>query len=51
MTGGLLREAVDDLEWACSGGHQASRGNVHLYLRAQPRAVIMRAQGAGALEV
>jgi hypothetical protein len=50
-TGGLLKEAVDDLEWAAAGGHQSARGNVHLLIRSQPRAVVMRASGAGALEV
>jgi hypothetical protein len=49
--GGLLKEAVDDLEWAAAGGHQSARGNVHLLIRSHPRAVTMRASGAGALEV
>ena len=48
--GALLKEAVDDLEWAAGSGHQAARGNVHLHLRAQPRAITMRASGAGDLE-
>jgi cell cycle checkpoint protein len=51
MSGGLLKEAVDDLEWAAAGGHQSARGNVHLLIRSHPRAVTMRASGAGALEV
>lgn len=42
---------MDDLEWAAAGGHQSARGNVHLLIRSQPRAVTMRASGAGALEV
>ena len=42
---------MDDLEWAAAGGHQSARGNVHLHICAQPRAVVMRASGSGALEV
>ena len=49
---GLLKEAIEDLEWAAAGGHQAQRGHVSLFLKAaNPRALSLRATGAGALEV
>ena len=46
----MLREAVDDLEWATGGG-QAGRATVHLYMRRDPRRLLFLARGAGELKV
>lgn len=51
VSGQLLKEAVEDLEWACSSGHQAARGNVHLLIRDSPRTIQLRATGAGSLQI
>ena len=48
--GALLKEAVDDLEWAAAGGHQSARSAVHLVIRRDPRALTMFAKGAGELK-
>ena len=49
--GALLKEAVDDLEWAAAGGHQSARSAVHLVMRRDPRALTLFAKGAGELKV
>ena len=45
MTGALLKEAVDDLEWASGGGA------VHLHMRRDPPLVTLSAHGAGDLKI
>lgn len=45
MTGALLKEAVDDLEWA-SGGSA-----VQLHMRRDPPLVTLSAHGAGDLKI
>jgi len=49
--GALLKEAIDDLEWAAAGGHQSARSAVHLVLRRDPKALTLFAKGAGELKV
>ena len=47
----MLKEAVDDLEWAAAGGQQSGRATVHLHMRRDPRRLVLLARGAGQLKV
>lgn len=49
--GVMLKEAVDDLEWAATGGAATQRGTCQLRLGRHPRSLVLRASGAGSLEV
>jgi len=51
LSGALLKEAIDDLEWAAAGGHQSARSAVHLVMRRDPKALTLFAKGAGELKV
>lgn len=47
----MLKEAVEDLEWAATGGASTQRGTCQLRLGRQPRSLLLRAAGTGSLEV
>lgn len=51
VQGSLLKEAVDDLEWAAMGNGGSRRGTCTVVLGRHPPSLLMRASGAGALEV
>lgn len=40
----MLKEAVDDLEWAAVGGAQAARASVQLCMRRDPRRLLFLAR-------